>query len=60
MDEGVEPANAYHVTIDERGKLQWKTQIDGKDTTFSKEPETSAWKRFMADVIGVLPVESQL
>jgi len=60
MDEGVEFANAYHVTIDERGNVQWKTQVDGKDTTFSKEPETSAWKRFTADFIKILPVESQL
>jgi putative cardiolipin synthase len=60
MDEGVEPDNAYRVTLDERGHLRWTTVVDGKETVFDKEPETSAWKRFTADVIKVLPVESQL
>jgi putative cardiolipin synthase len=60
MDEGVEPDNAYRVTLDERGHLRWTAVVDGKETVFDKEPETSAWKRFTADVIKVLPVESQL
>jgi len=60
MDEGVAPDNAYHVTIDEHGKLQWKTEVDGKETVYTKEPETGAWKRFTADFVKSLPVESQL
>jgi putative cardiolipin synthase len=60
LDEGVEPDNAYRVTLDERGRTRWATTVDGKETTFDHEPHTSVWKRFSADVVRVLPVESQL
>jgi putative cardiolipin synthase len=60
MDEGVEPDNAYHVTLDEHGRIRWTADVDGKNTVFEHEPETSGWKRFTADFIKMLPVESQL
>jgi putative cardiolipin synthase len=60
MDEGVVPENAYRVTLSEKGGLHWTTSVDGRETMFHKEPETSAWKRFVADFIKILPVESQL
>jgi hypothetical protein len=30
MDEGVSAGSAYHVTLDERGKLLWTAEKDGK------------------------------
>jgi putative cardiolipin synthase len=60
LDEGVEPDNAYRVTLDEGGRTRWSTTVDGQESTFDHEPQTSAWKRFIADVMRVLPVESQL
>jgi putative cardiolipin synthase len=60
LDEGVEPDNAYHVTLDARGHTLWSTSIAGEVVTYDHEPQTSVWKRFTADVIRVLPVESQL
>jgi putative cardiolipin synthase len=60
MDAGVAPENAYRVTLDEKGRLRWSASIDGRETIFDKEPETSVWRRFSADVVKILPVESQL
>jgi putative cardiolipin synthase len=60
LDEGVRPDNAYHVTLDDDGDLRWTAQVDGHTKVFDKEPETSGWKRFVADFIKVMPVESQL
>jgi len=59
MDVGVRPENSYHVTVDD-GKLRWVTADDGKEVSYSKEPETSWWKRFMVGFMGILPIHSQL
>jgi putative cardiolipin synthase len=48
------------VTLDARGHTLWSTSIAGEVVTYDHEPQTSVWKRFTADVIRVLPVESQL
>jgi putative cardiolipin synthase len=60
MDEGISPANSYHVKLDEKGKLYWETIIDGITVRYDDEPETTFWQRFQSDFIELLPVESQL
>jgi putative cardiolipin synthase len=60
MDGGVVPGNAYHVTIDERGRVLWTTEVDGVTAQFEDEPNTTAWKRFTADFMRALPIDSQL
>lgn len=60
LNHGVEPANAYHVTLNAKGKLVWTAANEGKAFHFYKEPNTSWWQRFVADFIKLLPVESQL
>ena len=60
MDEGVQPNNAYQVMLDENGKLVWRTQIDGEPVTYTTEPESTLWQRFMSGFIKMLPVEEQL
>ena len=69
MDEGVAPANAYRLDVEEpaRGhyrtqgpRLVWLTENNGDPKRYTVDPETTWWKRFMAGVIGVLPIESQL
>ena len=60
LENGIKPANAYHVTKDERGKLRWDTIIDGQPRTWSKDPETSGFKRFKAGAIELLPIQNQL
>jgi putative cardiolipin synthase len=60
MDEGVRPENSYRVFLDKDGNLTWVTQDDGKEVVYHHDPESSAWQRFVAGFIGILPVESQL
>jgi len=60
MDEGVQPENSYRVLLDDDGKLSWVTRDDGKQVIYHEDPESTAWQRFMAGLIGILPVEGQL
>ena len=60
MDHGVDPKNSYRVTLNEKGKLSWVTEIAGKEVTYHTEPEVERWKKFQSKVIEILPVELQL
>ncbi len=60
MDEGVLPENSYRVFLDQDGKLTWVTQDNGQEVVYHHDPESSAWQRFEAGFIGILPVENQL
>jgi len=50
---------AYRVKMDENRKLSWHATIDGKQVVETKEPQTTAWRRFMAWVMKIAP-EGQL
>lgn len=60
MDEGVLPENSFRVLLDEDGELSWVTKDDGREVVYHQDPESTAWQRFMAGFIGLLPVEDQL
>jgi putative cardiolipin synthase len=60
MDEGVRPENSYRVLLDEKGKLYWVTESDGKEQRFDKDPHSTGMQRFIAGFIRLLPVEGQL
>jgi len=60
MNEGVLPRNAYRVMLDENQDIVWHTQMDGQPVTFTKEPDSTVWQRFMSGFIQMLPVEKQL
>jgi putative cardiolipin synthase len=57
--DGVRPENSYRVTL-ERGRLTWTTSDDGTVRVYTHEPETSWWKRFKSDALGLLPIHSIL
>ncbi len=59
FEDGVKPENSYHVTL-EQGRLRWTTSDGGVVRVYTKEPETSWWRRFKADAIGILPIHSML
>ena len=59
FEDGVKPENSYRVTL-EGGRLRWTTSVGGTVRVYTKEPETSWWKRFTADVLGILPIHSML
>ncbi len=50
---------AYRVIVNENGKLEWHSRINGKEVIETKEPQTSAWLRFKAWFMRIVP-ESQL
>lgn len=60
MDEGVRPENSYRVLLDEDGKLIWVTRDEGKKVVYHRDPESTAWQRFVTGFIRILPVEDQL
>jgi cardiolipin synthase C len=60
MDEGVQPNNAYQLLLDDHQKIIWRTQMDGATVTYTREPESTFWQRFMSGFIKMLPVEEQL
>jgi putative cardiolipin synthase len=59
FDDGVKPENSYRVTL-ERGRLRWTTSEGGTVRVYTNEPETSWWRRFTADALGLLPIHSML
>ena len=61
MNEGANPRNSYTVQLDDRNDLQWLAEdADGQEVRYAKEPDTGALQRGAADIIKILPVESQL
>jgi putative cardiolipin synthase len=59
FEDGVKPENSYRVTL-EGGRLRWMTSDGGTVRVYTKEPETTWWKRFTADALGILPIHSML
>ena len=53
------PELAYRVERDERGRLQWRGQVDGVEVIETTEPLTSWWLRFKAFLLKIVP-NSQL
>ncbi|WP_413288447.1 phospholipase D family protein [Bdellovibrio sp. HCB337] len=52
--------NSYEVSLDENKDLRWKTLNSGHEVIYKKEPETSWWKRFKANMSGFFVPESWL
>jgi putative cardiolipin synthase len=60
MATGVEPANCYRVLLHPNGSIVWETVRDGQTVRYRGEPETSFRRRFVADLLKLLPIDSQL
>jgi putative cardiolipin synthase len=53
--------DAYELFLDEDGDLRWRGwDANGNAFVEDKEPQTSWWDRFLAGVMRVLPIRSQL
>jgi putative cardiolipin synthase len=44
----------------EQEKVIWVDTKEGKETRYTRDPDTSGWRRFNEDVFSILPIESQL
>ena len=54
------PAYSYAVVLGADGQLHWRDEASQPPLVFSSEPGASAWRRFTAGVLRLLPIESQL
>lgn len=53
------PELAYRLQLDDNNKISWHATIDGQEVVETKEPQTSAWRRFEAWFLKIAP-EKQL
>ena len=60
MATGVAPENCYRVRLDPKGEIIWETERDGQTVRYRDEPETGFRRRFVADLLKLLPIDSQL
>jgi putative cardiolipin synthase len=60
MDDGVLPGSAYHVTLNNDGRLVWTAETNGEKVQYDTEPGTNVWERLLFDFVGMLPIEDQL
>lgn len=57
---GTELERAFQVSLDAAGKLLWTERDAGQLETHSREPHASRGRRFVAWLLTLLPIESQL
>jgi putative cardiolipin synthase len=60
MATGVMPANSYRVLLDPNGEIVWETVRDGQKKRYRDEPETGFRRRMSANLLKLLPIDSQL
>ena len=60
LDEGADPEVSYRVLLDNDGKLYWVASDEGKPLRYDTDPGSTPWQRFLARLIRMLPVASQL
>ena len=60
MTTGVMPANSYRVRLEPNGAIVWETMKDGKRVHYRDEPETQFRRRLVANLLKLLPIDSQL
>ena len=57
-----EVAFRLELEADENGykKIVWHGKEDGEQVTYEEDPHTGFWMRFYIDILGLLPIDSQL
>jgi len=60
MNEEFQSDNAFRVELDSDGDVIWRLACDDCTQVWTKEPDSTWWKRFSAGFIGILPIESEL
>jgi len=54
------PSSAWRVRLNDKGKVEWVDIQGDKEIVYSKAPQTSAWRRFTAQITGLDAIEGQL
>ena len=60
MATGVVPANSYRVLLDPDGGIIWELVTDGQAVRYRDEPGTRFRRRFVANLLKLLPIDLQL
>ena len=61
MATGVAPANSYRVFLDPNRGIVWETVRDGGEiVSYRDEPDTGFCRRFVANLVKLLPIDSQV
>jgi putative cardiolipin synthase len=60
METGVAPANSYRIRLAPNGGIVWETVRDGEVVQWRNEPETNFRQRFVANLMKLLPIDSQV
>ena len=60
MATGVMPANSYRVVLNPNGSIIWQTVTDGLVVRYRNEPGTGFRRRLVANLLKLLPIDSQL
>ena len=60
MATGVVPANSYRVLLDPNGGIVWETVRGDQRVHYRDDPETGFRRRFLAALLKLLPINSQL
>ena len=50
----------WELFLNEDDKLRWRGYQDGREVIYVNEPESTWFQRFVAGIIQLLPVKSQL
>jgi putative cardiolipin synthase len=55
------PYKSYLLELDPKQQLEWVESLRGQEEIrYSSEPKASAWRKFQAWIVGLLPIEDQL
>lgn len=55
------PYKSYLLEMNEQHNLEWLESVKGQEVKrYTSEPKASAWRKFQAWIVGLLPIEDQL
>ena len=54
------PGAAWQLRLNNEGEVEWVDLSDGKEVRYTKPPQTSAWRRFRAQLSNLEVVEGQI
>ena len=60
VDEATHPEVSYRVTLDAAGRVAWMSESGGRPLVERHEPRAGPWRKFMASLVRLLPLEGQL
>ena len=51
---------AWELFLDEKGRLRWRGYDDGRETIYTKDPQSTWGQRVVATLARILPIKDQL